>query len=338
MDRGKLTDLIAVVVIAIVGLLSAYITFGVLQSQADAKIQGYSVGGAIAGALVTMSVLASVYGQFRKSSTETEELRSRNEELQQKLIRGAPRPPGFDTQVDERQRIVLALPRNWQPRGGVVFDFEVDPNELPQDDLVPPRFWLQYSMVAKDADPPDIFYNKYLASVTEADSVESHTSEFLHIGGEGGSGIKSLKIIAHEFARALKWSDPLTGKVSYSWDTISRKEYEAQVAKRRRNEDDKKAVSMGNEKAASGDKEKGTSPDEEKQEAVSDAEPIHDNPRLSGATRVLEGPVMLSRMRVICYHTALQRIYQFDFIDDDKDFPASSILFNQLLASVRFLT
>jgi hypothetical protein len=312
MDKGKLFDLIAVVVIALVGLLCAYITFGVLQSQADTKVQGYSLGGAIAGAIVTMSVLASVYGQFRKSSGETEDLRSRNKELEQKLIRGAPRPDDFDTHVDERQRVVLAIPQVWQPRGGLIFDFELPPSAIPPDDLVPARFWLQYSMITRQTESPDVFYDKYRESIKEAEQVESYTTEFVLLGGEVHSGVRSLKIIAHEYAEAWKQTDPLTGSVSYDWNTISKDAYQARL-----------------------DAQKTADPENP---APVTEPPSSGMQRTSGAKQLLEGPVILCRMRVVCYHAALQRIFQFDFIDDSKDFPGSSLVFNQLLDSVRFLT
>ena len=45
----------------------------------------------------------------------------------------------------------------------------------------------------------------------------------------------------------------------------------------------------------------------------------------------------ISRMRVTCYHEALETIYYFDFFDDLMDFKNSSKVFNHILASIRFL-
>ncbi|MDP8973555.1 MAG: hypothetical protein M3N45_10400 [Actinomycetota bacterium] len=111
MRKDKIIDLVAVVTIALVGLLTAYVCFGLLQSEASGEFQQYSVGGAIAGALASVSLLSTTYLQIRKSGSEIQKLRETNQELQQKIIRGAPRPPGFDTEVSERQRIVLAGPK-----------------------------------------------------------------------------------------------------------------------------------------------------------------------------------------------------------------------------------
>jgi hypothetical protein len=311
MEKGKLFDLVAVILIAGTGLATAYVTFGLLQSQASAEGQGYSVGGAIAGALITMSLLASVYAQFRKSSTELDELRNRNEELQHKLIRRAPRPPGFDTEVDERQRIVLAAPRNWAPRGGVIFDFDLAQTEMKQDDLVPARFWLSYSLVTTITDPAEMFYENYRDSVGSATQVATHTSEYIYVGGEQGAA-KSLKIIAHEYALATKHIDPLTGSVSYSWNAVPKDDYDAELKKENDKRRDGVSATQGT---------------------------ANDSSSTTGLTPGLaHRPVMLSRMRVLCYHNALQRIFQFDFIDDLKDFANSSTTFNQLLDSVRFLS
>ena len=93
MRKDKIIDLVAVVTIALVSLLTAYVCFGLLQSEASGEFQQYSVGGAIAGALASVSLLSTTYLQIRKSGGEIQKLREANQELQQKIIRGAPRPP-----------------------------------------------------------------------------------------------------------------------------------------------------------------------------------------------------------------------------------------------------
>ena len=128
----KVFDLAVWFLIATIGLVAAYVCFGILTSAAEGKYQAYSIGGAIAGAIVSWGVLTSVYLQLRGSSTELEDLRERNEQLQNKLIRGAPRPQGFETEVDERQRIVLARPKLWRPKGGTIFELEL-PNDAMRD-------------------------------------------------------------------------------------------------------------------------------------------------------------------------------------------------------------
>ena len=126
--------------IAAVGLVAAYVCFGILNSEVSGRFQEYSVGGAIAGAVVSWAVLTSVYLQLRGSSNELQELRNRSNELQSKLIRGAPRPQGFETEVDERQRIVLARPKDWQPKGGTMFDLQLPDETMKSGDTFPAAF------------------------------------------------------------------------------------------------------------------------------------------------------------------------------------------------------
>ena len=66
-NKDKILDAAIVLSIAFVGLFAAYLTFGVLKSEASGEFHSYQVGGAIAGALVSWSLLASVYLKFRKS-------------------------------------------------------------------------------------------------------------------------------------------------------------------------------------------------------------------------------------------------------------------------------
>ena len=125
MRSEKFFDLMVLVFIAAAGLATAYVCFGVLSSQANGRFEQYSLGGAITGALVSWSFLTTIYLKVRKSGDELETLRKANQELQGKLIRGAPRPEGFDIEVDERQRIVLARPKDWEPKGGIIFQLEL---------------------------------------------------------------------------------------------------------------------------------------------------------------------------------------------------------------------
>jgi hypothetical protein len=61
LDRTGLQDMIALLVIAAFGRLSAFVTFGILKSQATATGTDYSLQGSIVGALVATSLLSSIY-------------------------------------------------------------------------------------------------------------------------------------------------------------------------------------------------------------------------------------------------------------------------------------
>lgn len=179
----KTFDLIAVVVIAAVGLFIAYVTFGILDSQADAKIKSYSVSGAIAGALISISLLASVYMQLRKSSIEVHELRSRNKQLESKVIRGAPKPKDFEIEVAEPQHLVLARPRTWEPKGGVIFNFEKPESDMKEGDIFPAQFTVSFTPTD---DPPN--RSKYAQIIDnfriDREYTRSFTSEMIYLGDE----------------------------------------------------------------------------------------------------------------------------------------------------------
>lgn len=311
-DKEKIIDMIALVLIAAIGLLTAYVTFGILDSSAEANIHQYKVGGAIAGFLVTCSVLGSIYLQIRKSSGELNDLRERNEALQQKLIRGAPRPPGFETEVAELQRIVLARPRDWERRGGVIFDYELPEDQLKSGDFLPARFTCTFTPITSKTSPREKYYNDFRDSAVDNPYIISHTSELFSLGGEPNS-IESLKMITHQCVEVRIKRDPVTGVVNREWGFIPSAQLEQLQQEQTHDTDEKKSR-----------KRKG-------QTAASD-EPPDDN---SLETNWL-GEVQ--RTSVVCYHGDLGLIFIFDFVDNNSDFLTSSALFNQILSSIRFLT
>ncbi|MHC4176901.1 MAG: hypothetical protein ACYSWU_05310, partial [Planctomycetota bacterium] len=158
MKMGRIFDLIIWVFIAATGLAAAYICFGILNSEASGQFKQYSVGGAIGGALVSWGVLTTVYLQIRGSSGELQKLRDRNDELHHKLIRGAPRPEGFDTEVDERQRIVLARPVGWQPKGGTIFRLQVPRENMEEGDTFASEFQCYFKTIGDSTLPQAGFY------------------------------------------------------------------------------------------------------------------------------------------------------------------------------------
>lgn len=313
MFKGKLFDLIVVAFIMFAGLFTAYVCFGILKSQADANIQGYSVSGAIAGALISWSLLTTLYMQIRKSSEEFQKLRERNEELQQKLIRGAPRPKGFEIEVSERQRIVLARPKGWEPFGGTIFNFEL----LDQKDIFPARFSCSFMPIKEGAVSQEEFYKKIRESFTDSPYIESYSSEFVYLGGESHS-IKSQKIISREYICIELKKYPVTGKVTRTWWPVTKEKYD----------------SSQNEEAMTLNQSQAIPYDEQNENFA------------QGRKQQLKGPgpidlrvkyQKIQRMKIYCYNETLNTNFFFEFIDDIVDFPKSSAVFNQILASTRFL-
>jgi hypothetical protein len=308
-------DVVVWTLIAVFGLVTAYVTFGILSSQASTEVQGYSVEGALAGFVVSAGVLTSIYLQVRKSSNEVEALHRRILELQNKLLRGAPRPLAFETEVSERQRIVLARPEKWRPSGGIIFDYQLPLEALKEeDDRFPPQFRVtyqpieegkkQYKRRPKEPDEEQTrYYNNVKDNLEELiddhegvldkyTSWQSYSTEYIYLGGET-QPIKSLKFIAHEYVRVdIKPPDRMHTRFAVSCRPIKKAEYESEA---NRDKDD----------AA---------------------------PQLSSfVTEIMY-------VFVVCYCEPLKTIYHSHFWEDLHDFVESSNQFNQVINSVRFLT
>src|SRR5215210_2195866 len=149
--KNKAFDAAVIVVLALLALAVAYVCFKVLDSQADGERLGFVLQGAIAAWVVSFTLFTSVYLQFRKS--DDKDLYERIEELQQKLIRGAPHPSGFETEVAERERIVLARPHEWKHGAGIVFYFQLPPGEGHDPYELTPEFRCTYAPISEDLGP-----------------------------------------------------------------------------------------------------------------------------------------------------------------------------------------
>lgn len=382
-NKEKLFDLIAVIVIALAALLTAVVCFGFLESQAGAKNSVYSVGGAIAGALITIAVLTSTYLRIRHSSTEWEKvreadlqqieaLRRANQELEQKLIRGAPRPRGFETQVAERQRIVLGIPNDWEPRGGVLFDFELPADQMDVNDVFPARFTCSFSPLQRDAartTAPLEVYASYLHAMLTNQFIESPqttASELVYLGGES-ERISCLKIVTQEYVSVEVTKDEVTGKRQFYWKKLTPNDYqrslepaastESPAAEGASLQEPKQDGLMKNNQANAStpsapltEDQRGT-PSEtqgssiteqnEKENPAQAAQAIGEPQAAdTDASSPSEGmwTAPIRHMSVICFYQELNTIFLFDFYDDNDDYIFASGVFNEILASVRFLS
>ena len=246
---NKIFNVALIVVIVIVGLVSAYVLFEVLDSKASGEYQGYSVTGAAAGFVVVELLLFSTYQQLRKS--DEEDLQEQINQLQQKLISGAPRPVHFETEVAERERIVLARPQDWKPGAGIIFDFQHPRQESDSDYDLVPEFRCSYAPILGEvrstkakilrwqnrgagpvaSDPRQQFYENYqkerLEKGKQDSFYESYTCEYDYIGGEPDP-IESLRVITHEYAEVIpREPDPATKiKQAPRWRNITKERYE----------------------------------------------------------------------------------------------------------------
>jgi hypothetical protein len=380
MDKDNFWNLLSIVIVSAIALLVAYLCFGILSSQANTKIQSYSLGGAIAGFIVSFTVLFSSYLHIRKTTgvvdklqqqhrtelekfqqaykKDTEDLRKRNEELQQKIIRGAPHPLRYDTEVDERQKIVLARPSNWQPKGGVIFNFQLSEEELKEIDQFPASCVITCvptGQITQSAQSE--FYNEVIRDAQRSPFLESHTAEYILVGGEP-KAVKCLKIIANRFVDVTVTKDKIRKKTNREWSFMTHDAFNAEMEQILKEQSLKSAAgaaafvtavgaslppagattppaAAGVSTAATGEDiaVPQTSEKAETQEAKADPPVVeHETPEHE---RYL---VKINHMTVFCYHEELSKIFYFDFYDNREDFPTSSEDFNRILESTRFLS
>jgi len=214
----------------LLNLVVAAICFGLLSSSADWS-NGWALGGAVAGFAVTFMLTFGAYSRLSTASDgrnserrrlvdELKETRAQLEsvrtdgqqkldELRGKLIRGAPRPVDFEIEVDERQRLVIARPNEWVPKGGVIFSYRA-----PRDETSPDRIPAQLQVVAVplEADPgapfdAHAYYEEVRRSATEGASGPPVVCETVQLGSDRDDGIRSLRMIARAWVE-IDLEDP----------------------------------------------------------------------------------------------------------------------------------
>ena len=365
---NKIFNAAFIVLIVIVGLIAAYILFAVLDSKASGDYQGYSVTGAAAGFVVVELLLFSTYQQLRKS--DEEDLQEQINQLQQKLIRGAPRPVNFETEVAERERIVLARPQGWKPGAGIIFDFQPPREESHSDYDLSPEFRCSYASISESIGPTKAkilwwqnrsarsktsdyrkqFYENYqqerLEKGKENSFYESYSCEYDYIGGEP-EPVESLRVITHEYAEvAPREPDPATKvKQPPRWRNITKERYE-HLPKLETEAPDSVldsilARSPLKKKESSGtvatelEEPSNLAADEEREDVIPRS--LIDSTNVAPNSRPTSGALVMHAL-VICYHEQLGRVYYFELWATPSDFIQSSAKFNQILNSVRFLS
>jgi hypothetical protein len=141
-DKGMTFALISGIVIFAVSTIVAAIFFGILESSAEATLQNWKLGGAIAGFAFSAILLTSITFQFYKQVTANDVNKYRDQviELQSKLIRGAPCPDNYVVEVDERHKLVLSRPEAWLPKEGILYQYV----EKKPGDAMPANFNVVY--------------------------------------------------------------------------------------------------------------------------------------------------------------------------------------------------
>lgn len=103
----------------------AYICFNILESSAEANLQKWKLGGAIAGLAFTATLTTSITLQFFKQMTvdQISKYRDQIQDLQSKLIRGAPCPKECMPEVNENYKLIFTRPQKWVPENGIIYQF-----------------------------------------------------------------------------------------------------------------------------------------------------------------------------------------------------------------------
>jgi hypothetical protein len=220
----------ALAIIVGLSLVVAWVTFGLLDSSATAEIRGYKLGGSIAAFAFTAGVLTTAFFSMYKlftadevkelsqrkdaefkhyaqhTSEQLKEYAKRVEELQAKLIRGAPCPPGYTIDVDEKHKLVFSRPSAWKPLDGVLYQYIGQPKK---DETFRANFNVVYKDLSElpveefDPSQPEVldhFYEQVLETVAQGLS-GGITKEYVTV-----DGLKSVKYIN---TQAVPTSDPV---------------------------------------------------------------------------------------------------------------------------------
>lgn len=203
---------INLIIIALVSAGVSYLCFGILESTADGTSGNTAVSGAIAGFLVTAVLLYRIFqGMNSDISLEIIENQRREiKELQNQVIRGAPYPEDFTPEISDREKIVIARPKNWQQQGGYIFNFEENIDEDAAEVDPFPAYFRSWFNVLTEAQASDL--EAYFENITKEVSRESlsFTHEVISIGGDSGAH-KAQKMISTYWIR-VGFEEKLGGK------------------------------------------------------------------------------------------------------------------------------
>jgi hypothetical protein len=319
--------LMALVVISIVTLLMTIICFGLLHSTWNWST-GYSATGAAAFSLTAFVAVGRLYNQLRNDQLQRErreravyELKDTVQELQNKLLRGSSPPADFVVEVDDHQHIVLARPKEWVERGGIIWDLQEPRGRTRTDDHFPATFKVSWWPMPAGISARE-FYEKFRKDIFDSDHaklyVGHYTAERVVVGGQR-EGHPSLKVIGMHYAR-LNF-DPAKCTVDYEF--ITREEYDS-----------------GSPKAT--DASAGAPPSDASPEATRTTDP--QTQQVQRAARSVMGWAEKScvytkfwRSMVISCNERLHKVFIFEALDDENHFAEMTEKFNRTLDSVRFL-
>jgi hypothetical protein len=185
-------------IIVILSLAVAFICFNILQSSAEATLQNWKLGGGIAAFLVTASFLSTTFITFYRllTSEQIDEYRKRIQELETKLIKGAPCPLGYTIDIDEKHKLVFARPNEWEPKGGVLYAYL---ERRKQDDL----FTANFNVIYADQKDVTAMYNWFDGTIESVQKL--YESEMERIEQEIPQGVMSKEFVTIDSIKSIKY-------------------------------------------------------------------------------------------------------------------------------------
>ncbi len=296
--------LLAVVTIALVSLGVAVVTFGVLDSTGSSDNGITSIGGAIVGFALAFGGLSTLFRSLERANHDdrTRILEREVAELSQKLLRGAPRPPGYSVELLEHHRLVLARPTGFESKGGVILDIQepdgVDEKRPTQVlDAIPARLFVNYIPGPRSMTPDD-YYRDYVERTKDNHVFDVMGIERTIIGSDPGT-CDALRVTTRRRARVTLRVDPISGRLNRSMDVLPRHEWDA--------------VDVG---------------------------PCTVEVPTGDLTTTFKHQVVVPYRQsvVVCFNTELERVFFVGFEDDETHFVDHVEAFHQCLRSLRFLT
>ena len=216
-------DLVAVATIVLLALLTAVICFGILESTAQGSFRGYSVGGAMAGLVVSATLFTSIYLKIRKSSEDQLALQRQVDELRIKLLRSKVPPPGFTIEVDERRQLVFARPRPWTSNGGLVFNYTIRPADLQQDKF-PGHCDVAQLPIPTSLPAAQNYYDRLKENTEQNPRILEKTFDTLQVGPDD-QPLECLRISGNQYIRFVIEKDEITGVKTFRWSPVTGDEY-----------------------------------------------------------------------------------------------------------------
>jgi hypothetical protein len=136
-------SMVLIAVAVFLSLFFAYVTFNMLQSSGEVTGQEALWGAAAVFIVLFMALTTSnsklhglITSDRLSKGDKGEESQNGNEilnqileynkkiqELQAKLVKGAPGPPYYTLEMDERHKIVFNRPEQWLPKDGVIYQY-----------------------------------------------------------------------------------------------------------------------------------------------------------------------------------------------------------------------